>query len=185
MNMYDSLEGCNLEIMGYPFFVEKVSANESFRRRDMNVNNIVGGTQKVTKGPYIGLDFKVTTHVRVNPSRPHVHNKIFQEMMSKPVKVVSPELGGTFNAMVVITPEHSKLNFLQLDISIKEIPSSKSKIPGESWVVPKTKKIDLKKKNKNNDSKTDTKKGSKTSGKKGNLRVSDVVKWEFHLVYQE
>ena len=91
-------------------------------------------------------------------------------MMSKPVTVTSPELGGSFTANVVITPDHSKLNFLQLDISIKEIPGSKSKIPGESWTVPKTKKIDLKKKNKNNDSKTDTKKGSKTSGKKGNSK---------------
>ena len=107
--------------------------------------------------------------MRVDPNKPHAHNKIFREMMSKSVTVTSPELGGSFTANVVITPDHSKLNFLQLDISIKEIPGSKSKIPGESWTVPKTKKIDLKKKNKNNDSKTDTKKG-KTGGKKGNSK---------------
>ena len=170
MPMYESIEGCNIEIMGYPFYVEKVSANEAYRRREINLNPIVGGTLKASKGQYVGLDFKITTHVRVDPNKPHVHNKIFREMMSKPVTVTSPELGGSFTANVVITPDHSKLNFLQLDISIKEIPGSKSKIPGESWTVPKTKKIDLKKKNKNNDSKTDTKKGSKTSGKKGNSK---------------
>ena len=170
MNMYESVEGCNLEIDGYPFTVEKASPNEAYRRREINLNPLVGGTLKATKGQYIGLDFKITTHVRVDPNKPYVHGKIFQEMMSKPVTVVSPELSkDSFKAMVVITPEHSTLNFLELSISIKEIPSSKSKIPGESWTVPKTKKIDLKKKNKNNDSKTDTKKG-KTSGKKGNSK---------------
>ena len=167
--MYESIEGCNIEIMGYPFYVEKVSANEAFRRREVNLNAIVGGTLKASKGQYVGLDFKITTHVRVDPNKPNAHNKIFREMMSKPVTVTSPELGGSFTANVVITPDHSKLNFLQLDISIKEIPGSKSKIPGESWTVPKTKKIDLKKKNKNNDSKTDTKKG-KTSGKGNSKR---------------
>lgn len=171
MQMYESIEGCNLEIDGFPFYVEKASPNEAYRRREINLNAVVGGTLKASKGQYVGLDFKITTHVRVDPNKPYVHDKIFQEMMSKPVTVVSPELSkDSFKAMVVITPEHSTLNFLELSISIKEIPSSKSKIPGESWTVPKTKKIDLKKKNKNNDSKTDTKKGSKTSGKKGNSK---------------
>lgn len=170
--MYKSIEGCNLEIMGYPFYVEKVSANEAFRRREVNLNAVVGGTLKASKGQYVGLDFKITTHVRVNPNKPHAHNKIFREMMSKPVTVSSPELGGSFTAIVVITPDHSKMNFLELSISIKEIPGSKSKIPGESWTVPKTKKIDLKKnkgkgKGKGKGSKTDTK---TDTGKKGNTK---------------
>ena len=58
--------GCNLEIMGYPFFAEEVSPTEAFRRREYNYNALVGGTQKVTKGTYVGLEFTVTTHVRVN-----------------------------------------------------------------------------------------------------------------------
>lgn len=166
--MYESIEGCNLEIMGYPFYVEKVSANEAFRRREINLNALVGGTLKSTKGQYIGLDFKITTHVMIDPNKPHEHNKIFKEMMSKPVTVSSPELGGNFTAMVVITPDHSKLNFLQLDISIKEIPTSKSMIPGESWTVPKTKKIKTKKKNKDKDKDKEdkTKKSSAKSSTK-------------------
>ena len=166
MAMYDDIKGCNIEIMGFPFYAEKVSVTEAFRRRELNYNAIVGGTQKVTKGQYVGLEYKVTTHVKIDPNRPDEHHSIFQEMMSKPVTVVSPELGGKFKANVVIVPEHAKLQTLELSITIKEIPGSKSKIPGESWTVPKTKKIDLKKKNEDKDKD----KGAKTSGKKGNTK---------------
>ena len=168
MAMYDDVKGCNIEIMGFPFYAEKVSVTEAFRRRELNYNAVVGGTQKVTKGQYVGLEFKVTTHVKIDPDRPDEHNSIFQEMMSKPVTVVSPELGGKFKANVVIVPDHAKLNSLELSITIKEIPGSKSLIPGESWVVPKTKKIDLKKKDKKDtdkDTKKDTKKDSKSKSK--------------------
>ena len=181
MPMYDDIKGCNIEIMGFPFYAEKVSVTEAFRRRELNFNAVVGGTQKVTKGQYIGLEYKVTTHVKIDPDRPDEHHSIFQEMMSKPVTVVSPELGGKFTANVVIVPEHTKLQTLELSITIKEIPGKNSKIPGESWVVPKTKKIDLKKgkgkdKNSKSDTKNDTKKDGKTSGKNGNGKRKSVGK---------
>ena len=181
MPMYEDIKGCNIEIMGFPFYAEKVSVTEAFRRRELNFNAVVGGTQKVTKGQYIGLEYKVTTHVKIDPDRPDEHHSIFQEMMSKPVTVVSPELGGKFTANVVIVPEHTKLQTLELSITIKEIPGKNSKIPGESWVVPKTKKIDLKKgkgkdKNSKSDTKNDTKKDGKTSGKNGNGKRKSVGK---------
>lgn len=140
--MYDvPTDGCNLEIMGYPFFAETVSPNEAFRRREYNFNNLVGGTQKVTPGNYVGLDFSVTAHVKINPNRPHEHNKVFQKMMSKPVEVISPDLGGKFLAVVVIKPERDKVDYLKLTISIKEVPSKNSRIPGEKFVVPQVRKI--------------------------------------------
>lgn len=146
--MYESLEGANLKIMGYPFYVEKVSADNAIRRREFNWNGLVGGTSKVSKGAYVPLEFTVTTHVMIDSTRPDIHNKIFEEMMSKPVVVSSPEIGGTFKAIVVITPGHEKQNWLELSIKIKEVPGKDSLIPGESFVVPATKKIDVKKKNK-------------------------------------
>ena len=159
--MYDvSTDGCNISIMGYPFFAEKVQANEAFRRRDFNYNNFVGGTASVTKGPYVPLEFTVTTHVLVDPNRPDAHNTIFQEMMRNPVDVVSPELGGKFKAIVVIKPEHSYLNYLELSISIKEVPNSVSLAKlGESFKVPASKKIEVKAKTK---SKSKTNKSSKS-----------------------
>lgn len=142
-------DGCNLEIMGYPFYAEEVSPNEPFRRREYNFNSLVGGTQRITKGQYVGLDFSITTHIRVDPDRPNVHNKIFEEMMSKPVQVVSPETGGTFNALVTIKPEHETPGYLKVTISIKEVPDpGKSRIPGETFTVPKARKVEVKKTNK-------------------------------------
>lgn len=167
-NMYDvATDGCNLEIMGYPFFVENVSPTEAIRRRNMNVNNIVGGTQKVTKGEYVGIDVTVTTHVKVNPDRPDMWNSIFTDMMSKPVRVSSPELGDPFKAMVVIKPEHDSPEYLKLSISIKEIPGRESKIPGESFSVPGHRKINVKKKSskKSKDSKKSKTGKSKTKRK--------------------
>lgn len=138
-------DGCNLEIMGYPFYADNVSPNEAYRRREYNFSAVVGGTQDVTPGAYVGLDFTVTTHVFIDPDRPDEWNSIFQEMMSKPVEVVSPDLGGRFKAIVVIKPERDKLNTLKLTISVKEVPDSKSLIPGEEFSVPKTRKVQSKK----------------------------------------
>ena len=137
-------DGCNMEIMGYPFFAENVSPNEAYRRREFNFNKVVGGTAKVNKGAYVGLDFNVTTHVWVDPDRPDEWNSIFQEMMSKPVEVISPELGGRFNAIVVIKPEHEKLDALKLTISIKEVPDSQSLIPGEEFTIPASRIVEEK-----------------------------------------
>ena len=174
MSMYKvPTNGCNLEIMGYPFFAEKVSANEAFRRRDMNVNQVVGGTQIVTKGPYVPLEFTITTHVYVAPSKPHVHSKIFQEMMSKPVLVSSPEIGGKFYAMVVIKPEHVKVRSLELSITIKEIPGKQSKIPGESFTIPKAKKVEVKQKSDKGKGKGKGKSTDKNSKGKTTQKVID------------
>lgn len=138
------VEGCNLEIMGYPFFAESVSPTEAFRRRDYNFNGLVGGTQKVTKGAYVGLEFSITTHVYIDPERPDVYNTIFQQMMSEPVEVMSPEIGGSFKAIVVIVPEHEKLDYLKLTINIKEVPEKDSKLVGEEFTVPAPRDVETK-----------------------------------------
>ena len=180
MPMYSvPTEGCNLEIMGFPFFAESVSPTEAFRRREYNFNNIVGGTMKVVPGAYVGLDFSITTHVEVDPERPDEHNAIFQEMMSKPVEVVSPELGGSFNAIVTIKPEHDKLTHLKLTIGIKEIPDAQSLIPGEEFTVPATREVknDKDKKGKDKDKKDKKDKNSKTTSKSGTGKLKgDVYK---------
>lgn len=180
--MYDiPTDGCNMEIMGYPFYAESISVNEAFRRREYNFNGIVGGTQKVTKGAYVGLDFSAVTHVRIDPDRPDEHNTIFQEMMSKPVEVLSPEFGGRFNAIVVVTPEREKLDHLKLTFSIKEVPDSVSLIPGETFTVPASREVTNDKgKDKDKDSKdgkTDTKKGTttgKTTTTKNGISVKNI-----------
>ena len=159
-------DNCNLEINGYPFFAESVTANEPFRRREYTFNNLVGGTQDVRKGAYVGLDFSITTHVKVNPNRPDMHNNIFTELMSKPVRVVSPELGGEFNAIVKIKPEHETPSYLKLTIDIKEVPDRDSHIPGETFKVPAAHTITVQKKStKSNCKKVKVPAGFTSSGK--------------------
>lgn len=167
MVLYDvPTDGCNLEIMGYSFFAEEVSATEAFRRRELNYNSIVGGTNKVTKGEYVGLEFSVTTHVKIDPETPNMHNKIFEDIMREPVEVVSPDLGGNFTANVIIKPERESPNYLKLTINIKEVPSKESKIPGEQFSVPSTKKIKVTKKKKQKSSKKSDKKNKSKTKKK-------------------
>ena len=167
MALYDiPTDGCNLEIMGYHFFAEEVSPTEAFRRRELNFNSIVGGTKKVTNGEYVGLEFSVTTHVKIDPKKHNMHNKIFNEIMSKPVKVVSPDLGGTFIANVIIKPERESHRYLKLTINIKEIPGKESMIPGEKFTVPAAKKITVKKKNEQKKVSSKESKKDKTKTKK-------------------
>lgn len=179
-NLYNiPTDGCNIEIMGYPFYAEDVSPGEAFRRREYNFNSVVGGTQIVTPGQYVGLDFSITTHIPIDPNRPDMHKQIFQEMMSKPVTVTSPEIGGSFNAIVVIKPVHETFNSLKLDISIKEVPDSKSHIPGEKFVVPAARKITKKKttkKNSKTNSKTNSKKTKTKTKKKTTSKKSKTKK---------
>lgn len=166
MALYDvPTDGCNLEIMGYSFFAEEVSPTEAFRRRELNFNSIIGGTKKITKGEYVGLEFSVTTHVKIDPKTPNMHNKIFEEMMRKPVQVVSPDLGDSFKANVVIRPERASPRYLKLTITIKEIPDKQSKIPGENFTVPSKKVIVKKKKKSNSSKKSNTKTKTKTKKK--------------------
>ena len=171
MSMYDiPTDGCNLEIMGYPFFAENVNPNEAFRRREYNFNALVGGTMDVTPGAYVGLDFSITTHVFIDPDRPDEYNSIFQEMMSKPVEVVSPDLGGRFNAIVVVKPERDKVNALKLTISVKEVPDSQSLIPGEEFTVPGPRKVETKKDKKKGKDKDSKDKDSKSKGSNKNSK---------------
>lgn len=176
MALYDvPTDGCNLEIMGYSFFAEEISPTEAFRRRELNYNSIVGGTKKITPGEYVGLEFSVTTHVIIDPKKPNMHNKIFEEMMRQPVQVVSPDLGGSFNANVIIKPERETPRSLKLTISIKEAPDSQSRIPGEKFTIPKTKKIKIKKKKDKKTSAKDTKNKDKTKRNTISRKVKGAV----------
>ena len=138
-NMYRSTEGYNIEINGFPFFTETIEGDDFFNRREYNKLNIIGGTQIVTKGAYVPRSFTFTTHVRVEPNNPDVYNKIFQEMMSEPCNIISPELGGMFDGIVVVSPKHSSPSFLEVKIKITEVPKIESNIIGEEIVIPEDK----------------------------------------------
>ena len=138
MKMYDALfpDEASVEIEGFPFIVESCSPDESFNRRELGRTSIIGGTQVVTRGAYIPRTATISTHVRCPPDRPDIYDDIFREMMSKPCKVISPEIGGMFDAEVVVKREHETPDYLKLTFTITEIPSTNSNIPNETFSKP-------------------------------------------------
>ena len=142
-SMYRSVEGYNIEINGFPFFAETVEGDEFFNRREYNRINIIGGTQIVNKGAYVNRSFSFKTHVRIEENKPDMYNDIFQEMMSKPCNVISPELGGMFDAIVIIKPIHNTPKYLELSIKIAEVPKEESNIIGEEIVIPEDRLMDV------------------------------------------
>lgn len=151
MGMYDDVvkgASANVEIGGYEFFAENINGDETFNRRELIFKPLLNGTVTSKKGKYVQRKFSFTTTLYHPSGRPDTHDKLLSQLMSKPVTVISPSMGGTFTAMVVFKKniEEGSPNHITLDVDITEIPDSKSNIPGESrLVVPSLKKIDLKK----------------------------------------
>ena len=146
----------NISIMNIPFYAEEIRGEETFNRRELNRQKILGGTEHVTRGEYIPRKYSFTTLIYHPLNRPDVYDKIFKEMMSKPVEVISPYMGGKFKAEVIIqkNTEEASPNHFSIDVSVEEIPDTNSNIPGESkFVIPTTNKVN----NKNKDSKKDAK----------------------------
>ena len=148
----DIVEGVseNIKIMGWPFYAENISADEPYNRREYNFNSILNGTEVVTPGQYVHREYSFSTTIYFPTGRPDVYDKIFEEMMSKPVEVISPYMGGKFNAIITIrktNPETSP-NHMDLDVTVIEVPELNSNIPGESnFIVPSVKKITDQEKN--------------------------------------
>lgn len=145
MDMYDHLVNGtseNIQIMGYPFFAEDIEAHEPDNRRERKWTPIFNGTEEVTKGEYVHREYSFMSLVSFPPGQPEVHDKIFKKMVSKPVEVISPAMGGKFNAIITMRRSFPYPNRMKLDVTVTEVPDKKSLIPGESsLVVPTTKKI--------------------------------------------
>ena len=143
MNMYrkdiDS-KLFNVSIDGYDLIAEEFSPSESFNRRDTSRHNIIGGTQTVMRTNYIPRDISFVAHVLIDPLFPDVYDDILKVWMSKPVEVISKELGGKFKAECIVKKTHEKPNYLKLDIQLIEIPG-KSLIPNDEFKVPSANKL--------------------------------------------
>lgn len=143
MGMYEDLRpGAeeNVEINGIPFYAEEITPNESYNRREFNRKSILGGTEHITRGKYIPRDYSFETTIYFPTDHPESYDTIFQEIVSKPVEVISKYMGGKFMAEVIIqkTAETASPNHLRLEIQIKEIPE-KSLIPGDIVNIPEDK----------------------------------------------
>lgn len=174
MGMYDDIHtgvSESITIMGIPFYAENITPSEPYNRREREFTQILGGTERVSQGKYIHREFSFTTTIFFPTGRPDAYDNTFRKMVSKPVEVVSPYMGGTFKALIQITPSfpENSPNHMDLDVTVTEVPDKKSRIPGESFSVPKTKKISVK-------VKQSTKKKSKTKTTKNKSKKKSVAK---------
>lgn len=172
--MYDDIHtgvSESITIMGIPFYAENITPSEPYNRREREFTQILGGTERVSQGKYIHREFSFTTTIFFPTGRPDAYDNTFRKMVSKPVEVVSPYMGGTFKALIQITPSfpENSPNHMDLDVTVTEVPDKKSRIPGESFSVPKTKKISVK-------VKQSTKKKSKTKTTKNKSKKKSVAK---------
>ena len=139
----------NFKIMGMDFYAEEINPDVSYNHREINQNPILGGTVHVTRGKYVVKKVSIVSTIYHPENHPEVYDKIFEEMMSKPVEVISPYMGGKFMANVIVNtnPLPASPNHIEVSIDIEEIPEVNSNIPGESkFIVPKTTKADTAKK---------------------------------------
>lgn len=173
MGMYeDIVTGVSetVKIMGVPFYAENINADEPVNRREREFTSILGGTERITQGKYVHREFSFTTTIFFPTGRPDVYDNIFMEMMSKTVEVISPYMGGKFQALIQINktfPENSP-NHMELDVTVTEVPDKKSRIPGESFTVPRAKKITSKVKK--SSKKSTVKSSSKSKSKNKTLK---------------
>ena len=170
MGMYDDVHtdvSETVKIMGIPFYAENINSDEPVNRREREFTSLIGGTERVSQGKYIHREFSFTTTIFFPTGRPDAYDSTFKKMMSKPVEVKSKYMGGTFKAMVKISPTfpENSPNHMDLDITVTEVPGVNSNIPGEKKLkVPKVEKIKTKvtKKSSKSSSKTNKTKKSKT-----------------------
>ncbi|MBR0369159.1 MAG: hypothetical protein IJH63_00380 [Methanobrevibacter sp.] len=135
---YDNLDSklFNISIDGLDLIGESFSPSESYNRRELSRHTIIGGTQKVIRTTYVQRDFTFNTHVRIDPLYPDIYDSTFRLWMSKPVEVVSKELGGKFNAECTVKKTHENPSSLSLEIHLIEIPDENSLIPNDNFIVP-------------------------------------------------
>lgn len=149
-------------IMGYKFYAENITPREPYNRREYKFIPILGGTERVTPGKYIHREWSFVTTIYFPTGRPDTWDSIFKKMMSKPVEVISKYMGGTFKAVIQITPSfpENSPNHMDVEVTVTEVPDKKSRIPGETFTVPKIKKIKTKTKVKTTKNSNDSKKKS-------------------------
>lgn len=159
MGMYSDIrDGISetVRIMGYPFYAEDITSDESYNRRDYVRQPLLNGTEDVRFGKYIPRKFSFVSDIYFKTNKPQEHDEIFQKMMSNPVTVTSKYMGGSFKAEVVIQKhyESASPNHMKISVDIIEVPTATSNIPGEKQLkVPKPKTIKI------------TQKGGTTTGK--------------------
>jgi hypothetical protein len=123
-----------IEIGEFVFFAEEITSDVSFNYREENEQPIKNGTMHITRGKYVRRKYSFKTTITINPERPHEHDHIFKELMSKPQTIICPDMGGIFKANVIFSRERrgGSPDKVPYTVKVNEIPKIlESEIPGE------------------------------------------------------
>ena len=135
----DKHDNFNMQIEGYDIFAEEVTSDESFNRRETNRQYIMGGTQYVMRTNYIPRSYSFKTHLFIEPHRPDAYDSLFRDWCSRPVEIISPELGGKFKAELTIKREHRTPRMIEVTFQAVEVPERQSNIEDDFFLVPEDK----------------------------------------------
>lgn len=126
-----------VEIDGYPFYAENIRGNTSYNHRKLNRQKLLGGTEHVARGEYMVREYQFETEVYTE-GNPRIFDEIFLNMSNKECEVISPYMGGKFNAEIKIErdDEEASPDHIRLDVTVIEIPDEQPNIPGEVFVIP-------------------------------------------------
>lgn len=161
----------NIKIDGLDVIGEDITPNESFNRRETSRKSIIGGTESVMRTTYVRRDWTFKLHLPIDPLYPNIYDSTFKTWQSKPVEIISKELGGNvpINAEIIVKRTHEKPRTLLVDVQVIEIPSATSLIPDDKVKTPTTKVVTTTSTSNKSD-KSSTKSKTKTS--KNNTKSS-------------
>lgn len=101
-------------------YVESISADEAYGRREIKTTAIEGGKYIHEElGEYVPIQLTFKSKLYYPSNKRDKYNKKFNELQNKIVRVTSPEIG-VFNARVQITPSWEYKGAVSLDVKVTE-----------------------------------------------------------------
>lgn len=115
-------KNANIEVDGFSFVAEEITATESYPRRELIRTAIMGGGQQTSRGQYVPRTYSFTTSVDYTVATPDEFDKVWAEMENKNCNVIC-QYTGNFVAEVKIDKVYPKgtLNNVNLTVTLTEI----------------------------------------------------------------
>lgn len=103
--------------------MENVQVDVSTNHYSLNTTKIFNGKEINTRGEWNAISFSFDCYLPVNKKNMRKYDKIFKEIMSRPVEVISQDFTDLYYAMVVIKkqPVTGDPNGLLLNFTVKEV----------------------------------------------------------------
>ena len=115
-------KNANIEIDGFQFVAEEITATESYPRRELIRTAIMGGGQQTSKGQYVPRTYSFTASVDYTVAQPDEYDALWSAMENKNCNVIC-QYTGNFVSEVKIDKVYPKgsLNNVKITVTLTEI----------------------------------------------------------------